>query len=672
MRKSGEQFLTQYARTADEKAFREFADLYLGLIYHTAFRRTSSRTLAEEVSQNVLCAVAKKAEQVAKNPELIAPWLHRATTFEANKIMRSEKAYQRRKELRHPHEESDIAEGEGLLGEALPYLDEALNSLSSSDRAVVLGHYFQGEPFKSLGARMNKPAGTLQKQCRRALQKMERILRKKGVVLSGLGLASILGTEFAKAAPPSLIGSTATAALAGKAAYSSSTLTFSTLGKSKTLLGAATAVLCVPLVWQQVEIQRASAENTRLRDQVVQQERPKSTRTNSTVSHTTGQGMPNRKVTIETIRQAYLIGQQDGGIKLLEFEELVASLSQEDLERMLPEAYKMPGDKEVRRKLTQEFIESLVNFDPEKAVRMAWELNPEAPFQIYLGLPRAAYQWAEKDPDGLVSWIREVTPKVRELSQRDEHSWWWFSEYVSASLSSLIETRSPHVRELLEMEPLMSAKYLVREAIERPGFPSGMRTRGVEPQEVVVTQIDRFVAFLPWIREFVPTKEGNSGDTQRELLGRLVFENQFFGHETEREFFNQLVNREELTNEERAWVVHEGAQEILEGHFNGSDQREWQDLLGEANQWLAQFDEEGAEEWLGEIQEKVFANERFQIENHLEVIERQQQVRDFELEQTLLKRDYDLFPEFRERALKQANRIKDTEMRREVLEHIEQ
>jgi len=156
---------------------------------------------------------------------------------------------------------------------------------------------------------------------------MERILRKKGVVLSGVGLASILGTEFAKAAPPSLIGSTATAALAGKTAYSNSALTFSTLGKSKTLLGAATAVLCVPLVWQQVEIQRASAENTRLRDQVVQQERPKSTRTNSTVSHTTGQGVPNRKVTIETIRQAYLIGQKDGGIKLLEFEELVASSS---------------------------------------------------------------------------------------------------------------------------------------------------------------------------------------------------------------------------------------------------------------------------------------------------------------------------------------------------------
>jgi len=178
---------------------------------------------------------------------------------------------------------------------------------------------------------------------------------------------------------------------------------------------------------------------------------------------------------------------------------------------------------------------------------MAWELNPRAPFQINLGLPRAVYQWAEKDPDGLVSWMREVTPKVRELSQKDDLAWFWFSEYVSASLSSLIDARSPHVRELLEMDPLMSAKGLLRGAISRPSFPGGMRVKGVKAQEIIASQIDRFV-----------------------------------------------VNRDELTNEERAWVVHEGAEEILEGHFNGSDQREWQDLLGEANQWLAQFDEEGA------------------------------------------------------------------------------
>ncbi|RYD36704.1 MAG: hypothetical protein EOP87_04955, partial [Verrucomicrobiaceae bacterium] len=53
--------LASFAATRDEKSFRALADRYLGLIFHTALRRTGNRPLAEEVSQNVLCAMAKKA-----------------------------------------------------------------------------------------------------------------------------------------------------------------------------------------------------------------------------------------------------------------------------------------------------------------------------------------------------------------------------------------------------------------------------------------------------------------------------------------------------------------------------------------------------------------------------------------------------------------------------------
>ena len=66
--------LKSFAATRDEKTFRVLADRYLGLIFHTAVRRTRNRPLSEEVSQNVLCAMAKKAGALAKNPERLAAW----------------------------------------------------------------------------------------------------------------------------------------------------------------------------------------------------------------------------------------------------------------------------------------------------------------------------------------------------------------------------------------------------------------------------------------------------------------------------------------------------------------------------------------------------------------------------------------------------------------------
>ena len=61
MTATDESLLIAFASHRDEKAFRVLADRYLGLVFHTAMRRTNQRQLAEEISQNILCALAEKA-----------------------------------------------------------------------------------------------------------------------------------------------------------------------------------------------------------------------------------------------------------------------------------------------------------------------------------------------------------------------------------------------------------------------------------------------------------------------------------------------------------------------------------------------------------------------------------------------------------------------------------
>ncbi|MCW1925011.1 hypothetical protein OKA05_20785 [Luteolibacter arcticus] len=65
MRTDDANLLGLFARERDESAFSELARRHGGLIFHTALRRTGNHAMAEDVSQQVLCALARKAAQLA-------------------------------------------------------------------------------------------------------------------------------------------------------------------------------------------------------------------------------------------------------------------------------------------------------------------------------------------------------------------------------------------------------------------------------------------------------------------------------------------------------------------------------------------------------------------------------------------------------------------------------
>ncbi|WAC20335.1 sigma-70 family RNA polymerase sigma factor [Luteolibacter sp. SL250] len=254
--------LTTFAATRDEKSFRTLADRYLGLIFHTALRRTGNRPLAEEVSQNVLCAMARKAGNLARHPERLAPWLHRATILESLKAMRSECSYQRRKHL-PPPEETPSSPGSGSIWtDAVPLLDGALDKLPEADRTVLMLHFFGNRSFPQIAGILGKSADAVQKQSRRALEKLSRLLRARGVALSASVIAAGLSAEFAKAAPVSLAATAAAAAWSTPSSTGPITALLSM--KPKVLIPAAVLVCGLPLAVQQSAISSAAARNREL------------------------------------------------------------------------------------------------------------------------------------------------------------------------------------------------------------------------------------------------------------------------------------------------------------------------------------------------------------------------------------------------------------------------
>jgi DNA-directed RNA polymerase specialized sigma24 family protein len=95
MQETDSHLLARFAIHRDEAAFGQLTARHLGLIYHVVVRRTGDRQMAEEISQNVLCAVVRKAAALARHPDRFPAWLRRATLFESSKAMRSEASHQR-------------------------------------------------------------------------------------------------------------------------------------------------------------------------------------------------------------------------------------------------------------------------------------------------------------------------------------------------------------------------------------------------------------------------------------------------------------------------------------------------------------------------------------------------------------------------------------------------
>lgn len=651
MQESDGILLSRFASDRDEAAFNALTGRHLGLIYHTALRRTGNRQLAEEVSQNVLSAMAKKASGLARHPSRLPAWLHRATVFESSKAMRAEASHHRRKQLRHP---DDIAAtgGEATWTGALPHLDPALDRLSESDRQVVLQHYFEGKPFSRIGEQQGRPAATVQKQCRRALDKLARMLRGKGVAITAGALASGLGSQLAKAAPPVFAKLAATKALAGSATYSTTQLTLFMATKSKAVLPAALAVLLVPLGFQQLAISRASARNAALRHSLAgsrtelrpQPSRPK-----------TGKVGTSGRLSIDQLHRAMTASHRGGLRKDIQFFEMIGSLDADDLARLIPQAMKLTAPQQERRSLLRHLVGSLAEIDPERALR-ATPSTDGGPM-LNVGAEYALYRWSAEDPDRAIDWLAE-------LARRDPGpSWQAAFQLQAAVLCSLIENGSPRVREVVELVPDEHPGQRIREAMDRPTSPSGSNRFDPDPDAAV----DRIGKFLPWIREYARDESSSCGPD--DILRRLLFE--ISGTKAFEAVPEMLLDGTDLLPAERRTVAGFQAERLIEDGYTSYDATSPREAEETARQWLDTHDPEGAGETFERAKSRVVAHQRMERDHRLTTFERSERVRDADLARDLMRKGFSEFPDLRKRAVEQARRIKDPAKRREVVGFLE-
>lgn len=204
--------LTRFSTAGDQRAFHDWVDHRLPLVYSTAMRILGGdRQLAEDVSQQVFNDAAQHAAELAEHPAL-SGWLFSSTRFAATKLIRA----QSRRSQRERTAAMDPALAPNPIDwEAMrPVIDDALASLSDTDRNAVIQRYFDQADYQTIGQRLDLAPNTARMRVERALEKLSTQLERRGIRSTAAALGSVLAANSITAAPVGLASSIATTATA--------------------------------------------------------------------------------------------------------------------------------------------------------------------------------------------------------------------------------------------------------------------------------------------------------------------------------------------------------------------------------------------------------------------------------------------------------------------------
>lgn len=208
------ELLRHFAETHDQASFRALVDRRIGFVYGVALRQLRDAHLAQDATQAVFVALARKAAHVAQSPNVMG-WLHRSSCYECRNM--------RRAQIHRTARETEALR----LGTAAPemvvhsddaelgaLLDDALNDLSHDDRTAILARFFSGASFAEIAGTTGRTENAARMRVERALVKLRENLQRRGFTSSGAVLAGLLPLHASASVPAGLASSVTQAAFA--------------------------------------------------------------------------------------------------------------------------------------------------------------------------------------------------------------------------------------------------------------------------------------------------------------------------------------------------------------------------------------------------------------------------------------------------------------------------
>jgi RNA polymerase sigma factor (sigma-70 family) len=215
--------LREYVARDSGEAFAGIVARHVNKVYSVALRHTGNSHSAEEITQAVFVILARKSPHLGPRV-ILSGWLYQTARLTAVTHVRSEIRRARRQQEAHMQTALNETESETWTRIA-PLLDAAMAALNETDRHAVVLRFFDGKSLNEVGAALGASEDAAKKRVNRALEKLHRYFRKRGVSSTTAIIAGAISANSVQAAPVALAKSVTAVAIVKGAAASGSTLT---------------------------------------------------------------------------------------------------------------------------------------------------------------------------------------------------------------------------------------------------------------------------------------------------------------------------------------------------------------------------------------------------------------------------------------------------------------
>src|SRR6478735_5977668 len=199
------ELLRRFVDERSEAAFTDLVQRHVGLVYHTALRRVGGDVQhAEDVTQTVFVALARQAPQLLRHPTL-GGWLFVTAQNASAEFVRREQRRKAREATAQAMHLSDQPAAPVPAADPLrPVLDDALMSLPADDRDAIVLRFFEQRSFADVGQALKLSEDAARKRVDRSLDKLQEVLRRRGIVTASAALGGALTAAGAGPAPTGL------------------------------------------------------------------------------------------------------------------------------------------------------------------------------------------------------------------------------------------------------------------------------------------------------------------------------------------------------------------------------------------------------------------------------------------------------------------------------------
>jgi RNA polymerase sigma factor (sigma-70 family) len=216
------QLLQRFA-AQQEEAFAALMQRYGHLVWSVCRHVLRHDHDAEDAFQATFLVLARSCAAIRKH-EALASWLH-GTAYRIALQLKRDAAIRRTHESRGTSMPREKALPETVLREALAMLDEEVERLSPRQRAAFVLCSLEGKSLAEAAQQLGWKQGTVSGTLARARRQLEQRLTRRGVTLSAVLCAVVLGRHAAAATLPGGLAHTTTqAALLYAAGQTAATL----------------------------------------------------------------------------------------------------------------------------------------------------------------------------------------------------------------------------------------------------------------------------------------------------------------------------------------------------------------------------------------------------------------------------------------------------------------